>query len=89
MVKIKENLKLSENFYLDEFTFSRTAIKNNINNYPNVSEVFQIQTLVDNLLQPLRIKSNSVIKITSGFRCLELNRKLDSKDTSQHIGLQG
>ena len=61
-------MKLSENFSLKEMTQSQTALKNNIDNSPNVTQIDNLQQLCQNILQPLRDDFQLPIKITSGFR---------------------
>lgn len=76
---------LSKNFTLNEFIVSETAKKLNIDNTPTQLVIDRLQLLVDNLLQPLRDKLDKPIHINSGYRCIELNRAIRSKDSSQHI----
>lgn len=77
-------MQLSENFRLEEFTTSPTAIANGYDNRASVAVVANLKALCENVLQPLRNHFNKPVKITSGYRCLALNRKLNSKDSSQH-----
>lgn len=77
-------MQLSKNFTLQELTASETAKKNGIENNPSDSEIEALRQLVLNVLQPIR-NHFGVIKVTSGYRSLELNRALKSVDTSQHI----
>tara|TARA_R100000664_G_C2750062_1_gene137392 strand:+ start:74 stop:538 length:465 start_codon:yes stop_codon:yes gene_type:complete len=76
-------MRLSNNFYLSEFTRSATAQRLGIENEPNIEQVNNIQKLVDNLLQKIRDKIGA-IRVTSGFRCVDLCLALGSKMTSQH-----
>jgi|TARA_B110000467_G_C18336670_1_gene498614 hypothetical protein len=77
--------KLSLNFSLREMTKSRLAIRNKINNQPDSIQLQCLRDLVDNILQPIRTAYGRPVSVNSGFRCLELNRLLRSKDTSQHV----
>lgn len=77
-------MKLTENFSLHEFIYSPTAEANGFDNRASVAVVANLQALCTNVLQPLRNHFNRPVKVTSGYRCLELNRKLGSKDSSQH-----
>jgi hypothetical protein len=76
-------MKLSKNFYLSEFTKSSTAKRLGIENEPDISHVFNIKQLVDNLLQPIRNKIGA-IRITSGYRNPELSVAIGSSESSQH-----
>lgn len=78
-------MRLTKNFDLNEFIYSVTAEANNIDNRPNVEVINNLKLLCENVLQPLRDYLGCPIKITSGYRCLALNRKLGSNDNSQHI----
>lgn len=77
-------MNLSENFTLAELAKSSTALRLGINNAPNPSEINFLRQLANNILQPVRDEHGSYA-INSGFRCLELNRVIGSKDTSQHV----
>ena len=76
-------MKLSQNFSLSEMLKSGTAIRLGIDNYPSNDEIDKLEALAVNVLQPIRDEFGSM-RINSGYRCLELNRALGSKDTSQH-----
>ena len=65
---------LSKHFTLDELTKSATAIRLGIDNIPNETELENLQKLVDNILEPLRVHYGRPIIITSGFRCEKLNK---------------
>jgi hypothetical protein len=71
-----ENVQISKNFYLSEFTTSQLAARNNIDNMPNKSVIFNLRNLCKYLLQPLRDFIDSPIIITSGYRSFELNKLL-------------
>jgi hypothetical protein len=78
-------MRLSENFYLNEFTKSQTASRRGIDNTPGQAVVDNIKNLCIGILQPLRERLNRAILISSGFRCLALNRAVGSSDNSQHV----
>jgi len=77
-------MRLSKHFTLEEFVKSGTALDRDINNSPGIVEIINLCALCHNVLEPVRRQFGPVI-ITSGYRNLELNRVLGSKDTSQHI----
>jgi zinc D-Ala-D-Ala carboxypeptidase len=77
-------LRLSRNFRLSELTKSQTALRNGIINYPNTEQVASLEYLANRVLQPIRDWFEVPVTVSSGFRCLELNRKIGSSDTSQH-----
>lgn len=76
-------MKLSNNFTLQEMLKSQTASRHGIVNTPNNIHIENMRALAENVLQPVR-DHFGMTNINSGFRCLELNRRLGSKDTSQH-----
>ena len=78
-------MKLSENFTLNEMTKSTVARRHAIVNEPNAETIENLKLVAQNILQPVRDHYGIPFSPSSGFRCLELNRKLNSKDTSQHV----
>lgn len=77
-------MTLTNNFRLKEFTHSKTAVANGLQNEPNDGVVKNIKTLCTRLLQPLREVYNEPFNINSGFRCVELNKAVGGVATSQH-----
>ena len=78
--------KLSKNFRLSEFTKSSTAIRLGIDNWPTEQKtVDNLTKVVHNIVQPVRDHYGIPFVPNSGFRCLQLNQVLKSKDTSQHV----
>jgi hypothetical protein len=77
-------MQLTPHFSLDELTRSDTAKRLDIRNDPNDVQVANLHTLAEGLEQ-VRTKLNSnPIWVTSGFRSMDLNRAIKSKDTSYH-----
>lgn len=78
-------MNITKNFTLRELTYSQTAIKNGIPNLPKDPSVIQnLTTLCEKVLEPLREALKTPIKITSGYRAIELNRFIGGVKTSQH-----
>lgn len=77
-------MNLSKHFKLEEFTRSQTAKRNNIDNSPDEGSLYNLKRLATEL-EKVREILQKPITITSGYRCLDLNRKLGSKDTSSHV----
>ena len=76
-------MNLSRNFTLSELTKSDTAIRKGINNNPNAEQIEKLKALCENILQPVRDHFGRV-KVTSGFRSVELCLAIGSSQNSQH-----
>ena len=71
-------------FTIKELCKSSTATQMGIDNTPNSEIVSNLEQLVDNILDPLREKYGSPIKVNSGYRCEKLNKAVGGSKTSQH-----
>jgi zinc D-Ala-D-Ala carboxypeptidase len=78
-------MKLSQNFSLKELTFSHVAELYDIANEPNNEQIEHLKALCINVLQPARDEFGKQIIVNSGFRCRELNTKIDGAVKSQHL----
>jgi hypothetical protein len=78
-------MMLGKYFSLDEFVLSQTATRLGINNRPPHHVVDKLRALVVNVLDPLRDQLGRSIRISSGYRILELNQAIGGARTSQHI----
>ena len=76
-------MEFTRNFTLSELTKSDTAIRKGINNNPNAEQVEKLKALCENILQPVRDHFGRV-KVTSGFRSVELCTAIGSSARSQH-----
>ena len=76
-------MNLSRNFTLQELIKSDTAIRLGIDNNPNSDQIEKLKELCENVLQPVRDHFGRV-KVTSGFRTIELCRAIGSSEKSQH-----
>jgi uncharacterized protein YcbK (DUF882 family) len=77
--------KLTENFTIEEMTFSQTAIRNDWDNTPSEKELKNLEQLCTKVLEKIRKESgNKEVIISSGFRGKKVNDAVGSKDTSQH-----
>ena len=76
-------MNLTRNFTLSELTKSDTAIRKGINNNPSPEQIEKLKTLCEKILQPVRDHFGRV-KITSGFRSVELCLAIGSSQNSQH-----
>ena len=77
--------KISKNFTLEEMYSSASAQRYGINNTPSADIQRHLVELVSNILQPLRDAWGDSIRVTSGYRCPELNKKVGGSSTSAHV----
>ena len=82
-------MQLTQHFTLEEFTASDTAQRLRIDNsLPSelIAEAIKTAEMAERIRSLLcKLAGKEVpIQITSGYRCLALNRALDSSDTSDH-----
>ena len=78
-------MRLSNNFLLEEFVYSKSAIDNWIDNNPDQKAIENLELLCEKILQPLREKLGVAILISSGYRCRELNSLIGGAVNSQHM----
>ena len=77
-------MNLTKNFTLKEMYESTTAIRLGIDNTPSDIVVKNLLLLCQKVLQPLRDHMNETIKVSSGYRCPDLNKRIGGSKTSQH-----
>lgn len=71
------------NFTYGELIKSDVAMRNGIENIPNEEQWVCLEKLAVKILQPVR-EHFGRIRITSGFRCVELCEKVGSNKNSNH-----
>ena len=76
--------KVTANFSLEEIQHSETAARKGIVNNVPVDAYGVMRKLFTSLMQPLRDHVGP-IKITSGYRCLDLNNAIGGSHRSQHM----
>ena len=81
----RPRLMLSEHFSIDEFVVSATAIAMGIENSPGSIELANLRFLCREVLEPARKVIGEPIHITSGYRCLALNRAVGGVAQSYHV----
>lgn len=72
-------------FSIKELTKSETATKKGIDNTPNAEQIKNIETLINNLLDPIREQWGAAIYVTSGFRSAALNKAVGGVNNSHHL----
>ena len=77
-------MRLSKHFTLEEFEKSQTATRKGISNKAGSGEINSLTDVCYNILEPVRVKFDKPVIITSGYRSPELCEAIGSKATSQH-----
>lgn len=77
-------MNLSAHVTLKEFQASGLATLRNLNNEMSESQIASAKLLCENVFEPLRLYLNTPIKISSGFRSVQLNKMIGGSATSQH-----
>lgn len=72
------------NFKMSELIHSDTAVRNNINNMPDINSLDNMLDLIFYCLQPIRDKIGKPVIISSGFRNSQVNKLVGGVATSQH-----
>ena len=76
-------------FTINELIASDTAKAKGIDNSPTTEVRANLVALIETLLDPLREAWKSPIKVTSGYRCPELNRTREIRGSSTSAHLYG
>lgn len=77
------DVKLTKNFSLSEFTKSIIAKNKKIDNTPSDTDIFYLTKLAEQL-QKVRERYGRPIVISSGFRCEKLNKAVGGAKNSDH-----
>lgn len=72
-------------FTIKELSHSATADQLGVKNVPAVCEVAKLETLVQEVLDPLREWWGAPITVTSGYRSVAVNKAVGGASTSQHL----
>lgn len=72
-------------FTISELCESEKAVEFKIENKSTPEIEKRLESLVDNVLDPLRTWYGKPINVSSGYRCPELNRIVGGSKTSQHM----
>ena len=78
-------IRLSKHFTLTELTRSATAARYGIKNVPDNASIINLRELCQNILEPVRLHYNIPFSPSSGFRSAELNSRIGSSGSSQHL----
>lgn len=72
-------------FTIEELCYSDTAKLYKIDNTPTEEIIENLTEFTNEVLDKLREVWGSAIKVSSGFRCEELNKKVRGSKTSSHV----
>lgn len=73
-------------FTIGELLYSKKALESKINNLKTTPEIEEnLRALIENVLEPARVRLGVPIIVSSGYRCAELNRLVKGEQTSQHL----
>ena len=72
-------------FTIKELTHSDTAVSLGIDNTRSREHELCLTLLVDRVLDPIREHWGLPIRVTSGYRCPELNEEVDGVEDSWHM----
>ena len=75
---------LSPHFSLEEMTFSTTASRLGLDNTAPPDVLFNLKRVANGLERVRQLINNNGIRISSGFRCKELNAAVKGQPQSQH-----
>lgn len=78
-------MKLTEHFWLHEFTRSQTATREGIDNTPPGNVLANLEITAMQLERARTILGNRVIHVSSGYRSPELNRAVGGARASFHM----
>ena len=82
-------MKLSKYFTLKEVIKSETAVRKDIDNTPTDEIISQLKNTCEIIMDVIREKYGKPIRVTSGYRCVELNKSIGGSSRSQHCALNG
>ena len=77
-------MKLSKHLSVKEATYSATAIKHGINNEPNIGQLEVLKAMALKVFEPCRKFVGGPLKVTSGYRGPELNKRIGGSLSSDH-----
>ena len=73
----------SKNFTINELCYSGTALRLGIDNKPTKEGIYKLTLLATSLLQSIRDKIGA-LRVTSGYRSIQLNTTIGGSANSQH-----
>lgn len=78
-------MNISKYVSYTEATKSQTAIRHGIKNEPNDAVLLDMKLVAVKCFDPIREFYGKPLKVSSFYRCDELNKKVGGSATSQHV----
>lgn len=78
-------IRITDNFFFEEFTESTTATRLKIDNHPDRQACQNLLVLCEEVLQPARKQWGKPMHITSGYRSKALNKAVGGVWNSYHL----
>lgn len=72
-------------FTFAEMIYSETATKYGIINIPSWTAIHNLSILINRVLEPARLFLGVPINVHSGYRSIDLNKKIGGSTSSQHM----
>ena len=79
--------QITPHFTLDEMLTSQSAIRFRYTEQfnPPASVVHSLTVLCQNVLEPIRLAVARPVRVSSGYRCVRVNKKIGGAQNSQHM----
>ena len=78
-------MNISEHITLKESTTSQTATRLGIDNTPDAQTIERMKIVAEKCFEPIREWYGKPLKVSSFYRCPELNKAVKGSKTSQHV----
>lgn len=76
---------ISPHITYEEATRSQTAIRHKIDNTPDEDTLNRMEIVAKACFEPIREWYGRPLRVSSFYRCEELNKKIGGSKTSQHV----
>ena len=77
-------MQISKHLELAELVRSESAKRNGISNMPTPEHIANLKLLASKVFEPIREHFNKPIRISSGYRSIDLNKIIKGSKSSQH-----
>ena len=77
--------RLTAHFFLEEFVHSSTADEREIDNSPTLDIIANLTVTANGLEKVRELLGNQALRVSSGYRCPELNKAVRGAKSSAHM----